>query len=233
MVLLTLIGGILGYALASGSDAIENSAKAWDWWKVDRTFTGRWTNDTEGHLDPPIDVRNASGSRVELALHVENGNASGDIHSEQLCEFNPHAYVFIEGRRLWWGWGGIRARAWDYRDGKRVAFADLIITHDGSTGNLEIRTAEPSPFFPEHVRLFRSSKEAASVSDKFEPICPQFIEAVKNARSAASAAGASGPRERRPVAELTTRGDAPIRENSRIKRAPGADAGSPSTTPKP
>lgn len=233
MALLTLIGGILVYALASGSDAIENSAKAWDWWKVDRTFTGRWTNDTEGHLDPPIDVRHASGSRVELALHVENGDASGDIHSEQLCESNPHAYVFIEGRRRWWGWGGIRALAWDYRDGKRVAFADLIITHDGSTGNLEIRTAEPSPFFPEQVRLYRSSKEAASVSDKIEPICPQFIEAVKNARRAASAAGVSGPRERRPVAELTTRGDAPIRESSRIKRAPGVEAGSPGTTPKP
>lgn len=156
-VVFTLLGGIAGYALASGSDGIQNSVNAWDWWMIDRTFTGRWTNDTDGHLDPLIDVRNAEGSLLELALHVENGNASGDIHSEQLCEYNPHAYVFIEGRRRWWGWGGICAIAWDYRDGKRVAFAKLIITHDNSTGNLEVNTAEPSLFFPKKVRLYRSS----------------------------------------------------------------------------
>jgi hypothetical protein len=196
-VILTIVGGMLGYALSSGSAAIENTVKAWDWWKIDRTFTGRWTNDTEGHLDPPIDVRNASGPPMELALHVENGDATGDIHSEHLCKINPRAYVFIEGKRRWWGWGGIRAVAWDYRGGERVGFAELIITHDGSTGNLDVSTARPSPFFPEKTRLFRSAEGSTStVSDKVAPICPEFLRAVKEARKAASAPGS---RERRPV----------------------------------
>lgn len=229
--LLTLIGGIVGYALSSGSDALENSAKAWDWWKVDRTFTGRWTNNTEGHLDPPIDVHNVLGGRVDLALSVENGDASGDIHSEKLCDYNPHAYVFIEGRRRWWGWGGIRALAWDYRDGKRVAFADLIITHDGSTGNLEVRTVEPSLFFPEKVRLYRSSKEVTSVSDDIAPFCSDFLETIKSPQKSASQPVVSGVRERRPVEELTFRSYPLVREQSLTERVPGATADSSTLPP--
>lgn len=201
-----LVGALVGFALASGSDAIENATKAWDWWKVDHRFTGRWTNNTEGHIEPPPDVASASGERVELALQVQRDGVTGDVHSARMCDVDMHAYMFIEGHRHWWGLGGVRAVVWDFRFGKRVVFAELEITYDSTTGNMDIRTTSPSPYFPDHVRLFRSSEFADSVSDKIEPFCPQFLERLnEKTRKPAQipAPSSAGSKQRKPINGLT------------------------------
>jgi hypothetical protein len=169
---LSIAGAGVGWLVLNGADAYGKIDRAWEWWQIDQTISGYWTNDSEGHLDPPIDVASAEGERTELAVFVKGGNVSGDVHTERLCNFLPWQYVQIEGHSLWWGFGGIRAYAWDYVGGERRRFAELRLNYDRSTRTLVIERVSPTALFPERVRLFKIPEAIPSVSEKVKPYCP-------------------------------------------------------------
>jgi len=195
-----MVGGATGWLLASGSDVINNTEKAWAWWRIDHTYSGRWSNDAEGHLDggPPGSL--IGENVVELSLYVEDGKVYGDIHNQRLCKALPWQYVMIDGRRLWWGLGGLHIWAWDHLRGVPTSFGDFRVTHDRATDTIEVVTTSPTQLFPEKVRLHRLG-EAGTVSDKVHPFCREYLaragitpEALTAATAARRAAGAASER---------------------------------------
>jgi hypothetical protein len=177
--ILTLAGGAIGWIVLNSGPAYSNIQKAWEWWRVDHTYSGRWSNDGEGYVDnaPPGALMGPSPDRVELAIHVEGGEVMGDIHSPRLCKHLPWQYVMIDGRRRWWGFGGLWMRAWDHIRGERTGFGDFEVHHDWKTDTIEVRTLRPTPFFPDRVQLHRiESSEGNTVSDKIDPFCDEYLD---------------------------------------------------------
>lgn len=209
---LTLVGGLLGWAILNSADAYSKLQAALHWWQVDYSYSGRWSNDSEGYLDDPPPGSLTGEDKVELAIHVENNEVMGDIYNSRLCKYMPTQYVFIQGRRRWWGWGGLRVYAWDHIHGQRTAFAEFEVRHDRKTDTLELRALAPTPLFPERVQLHRvDPSDGGSVSDKIDPFCNEFLDkyaggarppsshAARRAASAAEQAAAAAAARHAPV----------------------------------
>jgi hypothetical protein len=202
-VVLTLVGGAAWALVTTGSDAYGKVLVAWEWWRVDQTYTGRWSNDKEGDLDPPIDVQSASGQPTELSLFVRGSEVEGEFYTSGLCDVIPWQVVRIRGRSRWWGFGGIRAYAWEYIRGQRTALVEVAMTYDRKTKTLEIVPIERSRVLPTPVRLFKTADEAGTPADKIKPFCPGYIERMTEAAAAmsqhpASAASAQRSAPRAP-----------------------------------
>lgn len=197
-VVLTLVGGASWALITSGSDAYGKVAAAWEWWRVDQTYTGRWSNDAEGYLEPPIDVQTASGQPTELSLFVRGSEVEGEFYTSGLCEVVPWQVVRIHGRSRWWGLGGIRAYAWEYIRGQRTALVEVTMSYDRETRTLEIKPVEKSLVLPVPVRLFKTDREPGTPADKVKPFCPGYFDRTTESpatrsRSPASAASAARP----------------------------------------
>lgn len=136
---------------------------------VDHQYSGLWTNNSEGHLDP-VDWGEVKGRIVTAAINVRGQAVTGDIHGDLLCSMLPVNYVMLEGRRKWPLWGPARVQAWDYIGGQRVYLADFEMEL-GSNGRLTLRSVQASPIFPDKVELVKIKEEAISVSDAVQPLC--------------------------------------------------------------
>ncbi|MGE0329372.1 MAG: hypothetical protein AB7P37_01615 [Ramlibacter sp.] len=183
-VVLTLIGGATWALVTTGGDAYGKILVAWEWWRVDQTYTGRWSNDKEGDLDPPLNVRSASGQPTELSLFVRGSEVHGEFYTSGLCDAIPWQVVRIHGRPRWWGFGGIRAYAWEFIRGERTALVEVTMSYDRSSKTLEISPVETNRVLPGPVRLFKASDQAESPADKIKPFCPDYIERMTEAAAA-------------------------------------------------
>lgn len=164
---------VTGWLLTNGQNAITTSEKAWVWWQIDHTYSGRWSNDSEGHIESPFWAAR-DGEKVVLALHVEGREATGDVHSERLCNYLPWQYVFIEGYRRWWGWAGVRIRAYDHIRGEKTMMGVFDLKYDRASKTMEMTSVTPSPLFPDRIQLVKvGENEYGSVSDEIEPFCPK------------------------------------------------------------
>ena len=191
--MLTLVGTALWAVVTTGSDAYGKLLVAWEWWRVDQTFTGRWSNDKEGDLDPPVSVQSASGQPTELSLFVRGSEVNGEFYTSGHGEVVPGQVVRIEGRSRWWGFGGITAYAWEYVMGQRTALVEVVMTYDRSTKTLEVRPVGKSRVLPTPIRLFKTADEAESPADKIKPFCPGYIERLTEAAAVRRPASAASP----------------------------------------
>jgi hypothetical protein len=198
-VVLTLVGGAVWALITTGGDAYGKLLVAWEWWRVDQTYTGRWSNDGEGDLDPPIQVQSASGQPTELSLFVRGSEVEGEFYTSGLCGVVPWQVVRIRGRPRWWGFGGIRAYAWEYIRGQRTILTEVGMKYDRTTKTLEILPIGESPVLPTPVRLFKVANEVGTPADKIEPFCPGYIERMTEAAAAKSGRPASAPSALRPA----------------------------------
>jgi hypothetical protein len=172
--------------ITTGSDAYGKALAAWEWWRVDQTYTGRWSNDKEGDIDPPIQVQTASGQPTKLSLFVRGTEVEGEFYTSGLCNVIPWQVVRIHGRPRWWGFGGIRGYAWEYIRGQRTSLVEVSMRYDRKTKTLEMSPIEPSPVLPGPVRLFKMSEDPETRAKKIEPFCPGYIERMTEAARAMS-----------------------------------------------
>lgn len=196
---LTLVGGAVWALITTGSDAYGKLLGAWEWWRVDQTYTGRWSNDAEGDLDPSIAVQSASGQPTELSLFVRGSEVEGEFYTSGLCEVVPWQVVRIRGRPRWWGFGGITAYAWEYIGGQRTALVEVAMKYDRTTKTLEILPVGESRVLPTPIRLFKTADEVGTPADKIKPFCPGYVERMTEAAAAMSRRPASAASALRPA----------------------------------
>lgn len=166
------ISVVVAWALVNGAAALDTGGKFWHWWTVDQAYTGVWTNDGEYSVDG-AEWGAPDGDRVKLAITVKGREVGGDLHGDRLCKFLPWRYVMFEGYAKWWGFGGLRGRAYDYIGGKKTQFAEFNIYRDPDTRTLVLDEITGSLLFPKHAVLLKTSDaEGQTVSTHdVEPLC--------------------------------------------------------------
>lgn len=169
--------------------------RAWDWWRTDHSYTGRWTNDAEGFLGP-TPWAGEPGEKVRIALHVRGGEVTGDMHTEKLCDFMPYNSVSLEGYTRWWGLAGARVYAWDYVHSEKVRFAEFKLVRDWRDGMLRMEDASGLPILPNHAELVRLSEDddgtVLNGEGAVAALCPHYWDkAIQAMRAATGPAPAS------------------------------------------
>lgn len=162
--IVTALGAGAGWALLNWAAVTKVGSDSWDWLLVSQTYSGVWSNDSEGWIETP-DWAAGPKEKVVLGMRMRNGEASGDIHSALLCEKRPWNYVMLEGHRKW-PFGEVRLAAWDYIAGEKTYFAEFSAKVDRSSGLLELTTLrQRGGLFSDKVRLFKVSDNGTTVSE--------------------------------------------------------------------
>jgi hypothetical protein len=192
-------------ALAAGTGWLvvnwPAAERAWEWWRTNQSYTGRWTNDAEGFLGA-TPWAGKDGETVLMALHVRGGEVTGDIHTQKLCDLMPYNSVGLEGHTRLWGLAGARVYAWDYVHGEKRYFAKFTLERNWREGTLYINDVEGAPILPDRAELVRLSEDDGGTvlqGDRaVQALCPHYWNnAIGAMRSASgSSPAASAPRTR-------------------------------------
>lgn len=125
----------------NGPQVIKNGKDLAVWYSTDQDVSGRWTNSSEGDIDPPSWSVSEDDS-VYLDIGAYKGEISGMVISKRLCKYSPYTAVNVEGRI-----DGDRGAFifWDHIKGERQAFAKGKFHINRAAGLLEFEITEQAP----------------------------------------------------------------------------------------
>lgn len=125
----------------NGPQLIKNGKDLAVWYLTDQDLSGRWTNSSEGDIEPPSWSVSEDDS-VYLDIETYKGKISGVVISRRLCKYGHYNAINVEGII-----DGDRGKFmfWDYIGGEKFAFAKGTINIKRAAGFLEFAITEQAP----------------------------------------------------------------------------------------
>ncbi|WP_150621632.1 hypothetical protein [Pandoraea horticolens] len=149
----SLTGLVLTFAV-NGPSAIKNAEIFTEWYRTDQDLTGRWTNTSEGDIEPPawsVSDENA----VFLNMHAYGGEVSGEFVSTNVCAINSYSALNVGGRIRG---NEVDAYLWDYIGGKKLILAGLHFRIDRGIHEMDVDVVrQVKGLLPASFRLGRRS----------------------------------------------------------------------------
>lgn len=159
----TAILVVCGWILMNGITALDNAGKLPSataslyekvslWYRTDKDWTGRWTNEGD------VDARNQPDVYVDLDILVQNGLVQGTISSGRQQESIPLQFVLLEGSV---NDDTLDVLAFDFFQGysKRIATFKITKLDSGGLDQINVVTTwQAESWFPEETILWRSGE---------------------------------------------------------------------------
>lgn len=146
--------GLIITLAVNGPTLLRNGKDFVEWYRMDQNVSGRWTNTSEGDIEPPAWAV-SDNDAVFLDVTVQDGQISGSAVSKRVCKYNIHTDVFVEGsisRNVG------HVVFWDYIAGERRTFAEAKVHVNRAAGLLDFNVTDQAPgLFPSRFRLGKRS----------------------------------------------------------------------------
>lgn len=147
-------GLVLTFAV-NGPSAIKNAETFAEWYRTDQDLTGRWTNTSEGDIEPPA-WSVPEEEAVYINMQAYDGEISGELVSMRVCTISTYSALNIGGRVRG---NEVDAFLWDYIGGKKVILAGLRFRIDRGIHEMDVEVVrQVNGLLSSSFRLGRRSR---------------------------------------------------------------------------